>query len=68
VYASAIFSDSQKFFPQISGAWPNVTFGGTGTTNHHTIESIIGSDMNFTIIKTIRISKNLLASQNADAL
>jgi len=47
VYASAIFSDSQKFFPQISSDWPNVIFGGTGTTNHHTIESIIGSDYEF---------------------
>jgi hypothetical protein len=44
VYASAIFSDSEKFFPQISSDWPNAIFGGTGTTNHLTVESIIGSD------------------------
>src|SRR5678809_1023874 len=31
VYASAIFSDSNKFFPQIRNDWPNVIFGGTGT-------------------------------------
>lgn len=44
VYASAIFSDSEKFFPQISSDWPNAIFGGTGTTNRLTVESIIGRD------------------------
>ena len=47
VYASAIFSDSEKFFPQISSDWPNVIFGGTGTTHSLTVESIIGSDYEF---------------------
>ena len=32
VYASAIFSDSEKFFPQISSDWPNAIFG-IGTTS-----------------------------------
>lgn len=47
VYASAIFSDSKKFFPTIRSDWPNVIFGGTGTTNPLTVESIIGTDYEF---------------------
>ena len=47
VYASAIFSDSRKFFPRIRSDWPNVIFGGTGTTNPLTVESIIGTDYEF---------------------
>jgi hypothetical protein len=47
VYASAIFSESQKFFFQIKSDWPNAIFGGTGTTNLQTVESIIGNDYEF---------------------
>jgi hypothetical protein len=47
VYASAIFSDSNKFFPQIKSDWPNVIFGGTGTANPLTVESLIGKDYEF---------------------
>jgi hypothetical protein len=47
VYASAIFSDSRKFFPKIKSDWPDVIFGGTGTTNPLTVESIIGTDYEF---------------------
>jgi hypothetical protein len=47
VYASAIFSDSNKFFPQIRSDWPNVIFGGTGTANRLTVESLIGKEYEF---------------------
>jgi hypothetical protein len=66
VYASAIFSDSEKFFPQILSDWPNTIFGGTGTTNRLTVES--DAITNITTTKTIPISENPLASQNVDAV
>ncbi len=47
VYASAIFSQSEKFFPQITNDWPHAIFGGTGTTNLQTVESIIGTDYEY---------------------
>ena len=47
VYASAIFSESEKFFPQIKRDWPNAIFGGTGTTNRLTVESLIGTPYEF---------------------
>jgi hypothetical protein len=47
VYVSAIFSESAKFFPQIKTDWPNAIFGGTGTTNPQTVESIIGRAYEF---------------------
>jgi len=47
VYASSIFSESEKFFPQIKRDWPNAIFGGTGTTNNQTVESFIGTPYEF---------------------
>lgn len=54
VYASAIFSDSNKFFPQIRSDWPNVIFGGTGTANRLTVESVIGKRLR--ILRLSRLS------------
>ena len=47
VYVSAIFSQSEKFFLDIKTDWPNAIFGGTGTSNRQTVESIIGRDYEF---------------------
>ena len=47
VYASAIFSESEKFFPKIKRDWPNAIFGGTGTTSPLTVESLIGTPYEF---------------------
>ena len=68
VYASAIFSDSEKFFPQISSDWPNAIFGGTGTLTASPSSRSSAEITNTTTIKTIPISQSLLASQNADAV
>ena len=47
VYASAVFSESEKFFPQIQNDWPHVIIGGTGSRNSQTVESIIGHEYEF---------------------
>jgi len=47
VYASAIFSESQKCFPHIVNDWPDAIIGGTGSRSWQTVESIIGHDYEF---------------------
>jgi hypothetical protein len=42
VYASAIFHQSQKFFPQIQSDWPQAIIGGTGSNSLQTVEELIG--------------------------
>jgi len=47
VYASAIFSESQKCFPHIVNDWPDAIICGTGSRSWQTVESIIGHDYEF---------------------
>lgn len=44
VYGSVVFTFSQKHLEQFKTLWPGAVIGGTGASNPHTVEQLIGSE------------------------